>query len=125
MNRKNYYRFVPAFVLALSLIDSGCHSRHIDSLIDNRTGAAIHQLEIDYPSASFGVDTLTPGQVYKYRFQVRGEGPLKLQYTDSTGKQVHLQGSPLFEGDEGQYLVILLPDGKVHWVPSLQNKGKG
>jgi hypothetical protein len=122
MSKKKFRLFVPAFVLALSLVISGCHSHHIDSLIDNRTGAAIHQVEIDYPSASFGIDTLTPGQVYKYKFQVQGKGPLKVQYTDSTGKQVQLQGSILSDGDEGQYLVILLPDGQVQWVPSLNIK---
>ncbi|MGP8251139.1 MAG: hypothetical protein ACLQHF_03840 [Terracidiphilus sp.] len=113
---------VPAFVLASSLAISGCQSHHIDSTIENRTGATIHQVEIDYPSASFGIDTLNPGQIYPYRFKVQGKGPLKVQYTDSTGKQVHLQGTTLAEGDEGQYLIILLPDGKVQWIPSLNYK---
>ncbi len=119
MRKKNNRLFVPAFALALGLAISGCHSRHIDSMIDNHTGAAIHQVEIDYPSASFGIDTLTSGQIYDYRFQVQGKGPIKVQYTDSAGKQVHLEGTFLSDGDQGTYLVILLPDGKAQWVPSL------
>lgn len=120
MSKKNFRVFIPAFVLALDLAVSGCHSHHIDSMIDNRTGAVIHQVEIDYPSASFGIDTLAPGHVYDYKFQVQGKGPLKVQYTDSTGKQFQLRGSTLAEGDEGKYLIILLPDGKAQWLPSLE-----
>jgi hypothetical protein len=119
---KKFRVLVPASVLALSLVVSGCHSHHIDSRIDNRTGAAIHQVEVDYPSASFGIDTLAAGQVYPYRFKVQGQGPIKVQYTDSTGKRIQLQGLPLSEGDDGQYLVILLPNAKARWVPSLNAK---
>ncbi len=122
MRNKKFRVFVPAFALALGLAISGCHSRHIDSMIDNRTGATIHQVEIDYPSASFGIDTLTPGQVYDYKFQVQGKGPIKIQYTDSAGKQVQLRGSTLSEGDQGQYVIILLPDGQAKWEPSLNQK---
>ena len=43
-----------AAVLALSL--TGCHSSHIDATVENRTGAPIELLEVDYPSASFGAD---------------------------------------------------------------------
>jgi hypothetical protein len=122
MRKKMFRVFVPAVVVALGLAVSGCHSRHIDSMIDNHTGAAIHQVEIDYPSASFGVDTIAPGQIYNYRFQVQGNGPIKVQYTDSAGKQVHLEGTFLSDGDQGQYLIILLPDQKAKWVPSLNSK---
>jgi hypothetical protein len=114
--------FVAAFVLALSLAISGCRSHHVDCVVENRTGAIIHQVEIDYPSASFGIDTLTAGQIYLYKLQVRGVGLLKVQYTDSGGKQVQLKGTKLAEGDRGQYLIILLPDGQVQWVPSLNYK---
>ncbi|MGD0911392.1 MAG: hypothetical protein ABR928_05820 [Terracidiphilus sp.] len=122
MRKTKFRAIVPAFVLASSLAIAGCHSHHIDSTIDNRTGTTIHQVEVDYPSASFGINTLTAGQIYPYRFKVQGEGQLKVSYTDSDGKQVHLQGTRLAEGDQGLYLIILLPDGKAQWVPSLNVK---
>jgi hypothetical protein len=50
--------------------------------VENRTGAAIELLEVDYPSASFGADTLASGADFHYRFQVRGSGPVKVQYTE-------------------------------------------
>jgi len=119
MRNSKFCVFVSTFVLASSLAIAGCRSHHIDSTVENRTGGPIHQVEIDYPSASFGIDTLTPGQIYLYRFQVRGEGAMKVQYTDSTGKQIMRQGPHVAEGDRGQYLIILQPDGKVQWEPAL------
>jgi len=123
MRMRKFRVFVPALALALSLVISGCRSHHIDCTIENRTGTIIHQVEIDYPSASFGIDTLAPGQIYLYKFQVRGDGALKVQYTDSGGRQIQLKGTKLNEGDWGEFLVILLPDGQVQWVPSLNFKG--
>ena len=60
---------------------TACHSYHIDTTIENRTGAAIQLLEVDYPSASFGADRSPSGAVFHYRFQIRGSGPLKITYT--------------------------------------------
>jgi hypothetical protein len=122
MRKTKLRAFVPAPVLAACLAISGCHSHLVECMIDNRTGATIHQVEIDYPSASFGVNTLNPGQVYSYKFKVQGSGLIKVQYADSTAKQVQLQGTTLAQGDQGQYVIILLPDGKVRWVPSLNYK---
>ena len=36
----------------------GCHSYHIETTVENRTGGAIQLLEVEYPSASFGADDL-------------------------------------------------------------------
>jgi hypothetical protein len=119
MRNSKFCVFVSTFVLASCLAISGCSSHHIDSTIENRTGGPIHQVEVSYPSASFGIDTLAPGQIYPYRFQVRGEGAMKVQYTDSTGQQIMRQGPHVAEGDRGQYLIILQPGGIVQWEPSL------
>jgi hypothetical protein len=121
MRMKIFRSSLPAFVLALGLCVSGCFSHHISSLINNQTGGVIHQVEIDYPSASFGIDKLDPGQIYPYKFQVRGKGPVKVQYTDASGKQIQHIGTIVSEGDQGEYLIILLPDEQVKWVPSLNN----
>ena len=68
-----------AALLGTTLVGAaGCHSYHIDTTIENHTGAAIQLLEVDYPSASFGTDNIAPGADFHYRFQVRGDGPLTL-----------------------------------------------
>ena len=109
--------FLLAFVLPAVLITAGCHSYHFDCTIENRTGAPVQLLEVDYPSASFGVDSLAAGAVYRYRFQVRGEGPIKLQYTAAHGHQVQIAGPNLKEGEEGRLQIVLLPDAKVGFYP--------
>jgi len=121
MRKRRFGLSVPALVVVSSLALSGCRSHHIDSTIDNRTGGVIHQVEVDYPSASFGIDSLAPGQIYAYTFKVRGEGRIKIQYVDANGKLIQDAGTWMAEGDSGQYLIILLPDGQAHWVPSLDS----
>jgi hypothetical protein len=105
-----------AFVLAAS----GCKSYWIDADIENQTGQPIHELEVDYPTASFGTNTLAPGAAMHYRFQTRGTGPVKVEYTFGDGKTTHAQGITLEEHQQGQLTIRLLPNGKVEFVPKLQ-----
>jgi hypothetical protein len=108
---------IAAAAACLSL--AGCHSHHIDSTIENRTGAPVELLEVDYPSASFGDNRLEAGAVFHYRFQVRGSGPLTVEYTDSSGRQIHINGPTLVEGQQGQIRVVLEPDGKAEFLPQI------
>jgi hypothetical protein len=112
-------RFAAILVPVLGLM-CGCHSAQIDATVENRTGAAIELLEVDYPSASFGADALAAGTDYHYRFQVRLSGPVKVQYTESTSHKVRqMTGPDLFEGQEGRLEILLLPDGKAEFHPEL------
>jgi len=105
---------------ALALVGTaGCHSYHIEMTVENRTGGAIQLLEVDYPSASFGADNLAMNAVYHYRIQLRGSGPLKVQYTGSDGRQVQIEGPALAEPQEGRIEIVLLPGGKAEFYPQL------
>jgi hypothetical protein len=109
-----------ATVLATALVwMAGCHSRHIDTTVENRTGGAIQLLEVDYPSAGFGANSLADGAVLPYRIQLRGAGPLKVQYTGSEGHQVQIEGPTLAEPQEGRMEIVLLPGGKAEFHPQL------
>ena len=108
-----------AFLSATLLAATACHSYHVDTTIENRTGADIQLLEVDYPSASFGVDRIASGGVYDYRFQIRGSGPLKIAYTGADDKQVQIDGPTLVERQQGQLKIVLLPTGKAQFVPQL------
>lgn len=98
---------------------SGCHSYHIETTVENRTGTAIQLLEVDYPSASFGADKLADGEIFHYRIQLRGSGPLKVQYTGSDGQQRQIDGPALAEPQEGLLEIVLLPGGKAEFHPQL------
>jgi hypothetical protein len=102
-------------VLALT----ACHSYHIETTIENRTGGPIRLLEVDYPSASFGVNSLAAGAEYHYRIQLRGSGPLKVQYTGSDGRKTQVEGPMLAEQQEGRMEIVLLPGGKVEFHPEM------
>jgi hypothetical protein len=111
-------RFLHAALLPL-LAAAGCHSFHIETVVENRTGEAIRLLEVDYPSASFGKDVLDAGADYRYRFQVQGSGNVKVGYTAADGKPVQIDGPTLAEGEEGRLEVVLLPHGKAEFLPEL------
>ncbi|MGA7339604.1 MAG: hypothetical protein WBE72_11650 [Terracidiphilus sp.] len=98
---------------------AGCHSYHIDSTIENRTGAQVRLLEVDYPSASFGTDSIAAGADFPYRFQVRGSGPISVQYTAAGGRQVQITGPALAERQEGRLEIVLLPGGRAEFHPQL------
>jgi hypothetical protein len=110
---------LPIIALPAITIAAGCHSYHVDITIENRTGGAIQLLEVDYPSASFGSDTLAPSGVYHYRIQLRGNGPIKVQYTASDGRQAQITGPILAERQEGKLEIVLLPGGKAAFHPDL------
>ena len=104
-----------ALLAASSLLSAGCHSYHVDATVQNRTGAPIQLLEIDYPSASFGADKLAPGELFPYRIQLRGSGQLKVHYAAANRHEVNIDGPTVAEGQEGQLRIVLLPDGKAEF----------
>ena len=110
-----------ALLMPGTIIVSACHSYHIETTVKNETGSSITLLEVDYPSASFGADALGANGRYHHRIQTRDSGPLKVQYTGPNGKQVQITGPTLYEGQEGQIEIDLLPNGKAEFHPSLNS----
>ena len=124
MTRRARYQFALAAATALiALLFSACHSYHIDATIENRTGAPIQLLEVDYPSASFGADSLARDATYRHRFQVNGSGSLKVSYTAANGKSVQISGPALRERQQGTLEIILEPGGKAEFHPQLAPLG--
>jgi hypothetical protein len=99
---------------------AGCHSYHVDATVQNRTGAPIQLLEIDYPSASFGDDKLAAGELFYYRIQLRGSGQLKVHYTTADRHQVDNDGPTVAERQEGELRIVLLPHGKAEFHLELE-----
>lgn len=113
--------FSGALLLILALC-AGCHSRFVDATIDNRGAKAIQMIEVDYPSASFGVGSLAPGAQFHYRFKIQGSGAIKLQFTDAQGSVHDLDGPELQEGQEGRLTISIDSAGKVKWQSNLAGK---
>jgi hypothetical protein len=108
-----------AFALLLLPVAVGCRSYHVAITVENRTGTPIQILEVDYPSASFGIDTLAAGADYHYRIQVQGSGPVKVQYTGPGGHQVQITGPTLSEREQGSLQIVLEPNGKAEFSPQV------
>lgn len=111
-----------AALLPVAAVWTGCHSYHVETTVENRTGDAIQLLEVDYPSASFGKNALAADGDYHYRFQVSGAGRLKVGYTTAAGKTVTIDGPELKEGEEGRLEIVLLPQGKADFRPELATR---
>ena len=111
----------PLFAISSLVLISGCHSAMVDATVENRSGATISLLEIDYPSASFGIQNLASGADFHYRFKVLGSGPLKATYTDSAHHDHTSSGPTLDEGAEG-FLTVTIDPGLVRWQTTFKQK---
>jgi hypothetical protein len=104
-------RLIPIFALAATLTLTGCHSAYVAATISNRTPEPLSLIELDYPSASFGTQTLAPGADFHYRIKVLGSGPTTVLWTDPTRHDHKSSGPTLHENDEGTLTVVLSPTG--------------
>ena len=107
-------RLLCALVLLPALALTACRSAFVTATIQNRTSQPIQLLEVDYPSASFGTQSLAPGADFHYRFKVLGEGKLKLVYTDAAHQEKKFEGPFLKEGAEGPLTITIIPND-VQW----------
>ena len=89
----------------------GCKSPYVNATVKNDTGAAVRLVEVDYPSASFGRESLAAGAVYPYRFKILGSGATKVSWTDAERKEHASAGPELHEGQQGQLAITLTPTG--------------
>jgi hypothetical protein len=94
---------------AALLTVAGCHSAYIEATVKNASGASVSLVEVDYPSASFGRETLADGAEYHYRFKILGNGATKVLWTDATHTERSNNGPTLHEGDEGRLTITLAP----------------
>jgi hypothetical protein len=106
-----------ASVLCLSLLClGGCRSAFIEVTIANKSPRAVTLIEVDYPSASFGVGTLAPGGEFHYRFKLQGSGELKMEFTDAAGKPHSATGPVVHEGQDGKLTIAIDPADRVQWT---------
>jgi hypothetical protein len=91
---------------------AGCRSHHVEITVENRTGAEVRLLEVDYPSASFGADSVAAGQTVRSSIQVQGSGPVKVLYMAPDRHQAQIAGPALVEKQEGRLDIVLLPGDK-------------
>jgi hypothetical protein len=109
-------KLLPAIAV---LLLSGCHSAFIEATISNHTSAPLALIEVDYPSASFGTQSLGPGQDFHYRFKVLGSGPTTVLWTDAAHADHKKSGPNLHEGEEGKLAIVFTPNADPSWTLQL------
>jgi hypothetical protein len=105
---------VSGFAGLVLLTAAGCHSAYIEATVKNASGGAVSLVEVDYPSASFGSETLAADAEYHYRFKVLGSGATKVLWTDAAHVEHSVAGPVLHEGDEGR-VAITLTGASANW----------
>ena len=98
---------------------SGCHSYHIEATVENHTGGTITLLEVDYPSASFGSDTLATGRSFSSPHPDARQRSHHRSVHRPHGRAVQMQGPDIYEEQEGSIEIVLLPNGKAEFHPAL------
>ena len=106
-------------LLAPLLIAASCRTYVVDVTVVNHTGGAVNLLEVDYPSASFGVNTIPAGGEVLYHLQLQNSGPIKVQYTEGLKQQYQSTGPTVHENQHGDLEIILNPGGKTEFRPHL------
>jgi hypothetical protein len=109
-----------AFAALLAL--TGCHSAYIAATVSNHSAGPLSLIEVDYPSASFGTQSLAPGQDFHYRFKVLGSGPTTILWTDAAQHDHKNSGPTLREGDEGSLAVTVTSAADPTWNLQLTNR---
>ncbi len=108
-----------ALMLLALAAATGCRSYLVRVSVVNRSGETANLIEVDYPSASFGIDTLPAGGVFHYRLQLLDQGPVTVEYVDAERHPHHATGPTLVEKQAGMLEIDLMPGGKVEFHPQL------
>jgi hypothetical protein len=100
---------------------TGCHAHYVEADIKNNSGAPVSLVELDYPSASFGSDSLASGASYHYRFKILGSGPAKVLWTDAQHHDHSVSGPSLQEGQEGT-MTVTITAATATWQTNLRTQ---
>ncbi|MGC1781049.1 MAG: hypothetical protein WA708_00855 [Acidobacteriaceae bacterium] len=111
---------VPIAAIAFILI-AGCRSAHVQTTVVNSGSTELHNIEVDYPSASFGISSLAPGAEFHYRLKLEDAGRMKVQFFDSKEKEHTGNGPYAAQGQHGTVTIMLDGSGRNVWTTNLQS----
>ncbi len=110
---------LPAILLIGLSLFTACHSYHIEATVENHTGGTVTLLEVDYPSASFGSDTLAADGSFSSPYPDPRQRSHHRSVHRTHGRAVQVQGPDIYEQQEGSIEIVLLPNGKAEFHPAL------
>ena len=107
-----------ALLLLLVGASAGCRSRVIQVTLVNTSTQPVSNIIVDYPGATFGKNTLAPGDSYHYVIKPVETGALKIQFTDAQGAS-HSSTGPTLQKDQEGSIEIKLKQDSASTSPSL------
>ena len=102
-----------AVLLSTLLAATGCRSHVIKVSLTNTSAQSVSMIEVAYPGASFGVNTLAPGKTFQYIIKPVEDGILKIQFADAKGTTHKTYGPEVKKGQEGSIEIMLTQDSAV------------
>ena len=115
------YPLIAVALLAI-LVATGCkdyRSFWVNVTVVNHTASPIREIEVDYPTASFGINQLAAGAAYHYRLKVSGKGKIRAQYPGALDKPIRVDGPELQDNVQGQIQIALEPGDKIEFTQTL------
>ena len=78
--------------------------------LTNTSEQPLSAIIVDYPNATFGVNTLESGKTFQYTIKPVDSGVLKIQFTDAVGKTHNVSGPAVKKGQEGAIAIRINQD---------------
>ena len=97
-------------LVLLMLVAVGCRSHVIQVTLINTSAQPVSNIIVDYPGATFGKNTLAPGDVYHYVIKPVESGALKIQFTNAQGATRSVSGPAVQKDQEGSIEIKLNQD---------------
>jgi len=104
-------RFFKILISVFLTACTGCmHSHVIQVTVTNAGQEKLSAIVIDYPEATFGINSLEPGKSFQYKIKPTDTGALKIQFLNSRGQDKVAAGPVVHRGDEGAIEIKLTQD---------------
>lgn len=107
----NLARIMLVFLLWIALAGCGLQSRMIQVTVTNTSSERISTVVVDYPEATFGINSLEPGKSFEYKIKPTGTGALKIEFHNAHGVDRVSPGPVIHKNDEGSIEIKLTQDG--------------
>lgn len=99
------FRFAAALVFMIAM--AGCRAHVVKISLTNTSAEPIKTIIVDYPSATFGKDTLFPRETYFSLVKPTDKGPITVRFTDAQGGSHTYKSVSLEQGDDGSVNIKL------------------
>ena len=112
-------RTAAASFISTVVLLTGCHSHYIQATVTNHSGADVNVVQVEYPGATFGTQSIANGGNFHYRFKLLGSGDLSLTWTDAAHQDHTVKGPHVDEGSQGTLIIDFPTQTQATFQPSL------